>query len=81
MKNSEIITRLKSLKMPHGFTLTLKDDTHPGQFPFVQSFDFTEVHLKSDRTLLNVRIIHDDDDDHNNKVAQGALMIVESFID
>lgn len=79
MTNSEIINKLKSLKMPSDFTLTLEDAHYPGQWPFVAPFDYTKVRLESDYKILDVRIIHDDSDPCNNKIAQGALMIVEAF--
>lgn len=79
MTNSEIINKLKSLKMLSDFTLTLEDAHNPGLWPFLPPFDYTKVRLESDYKILDVRIIHDDDDPCNNKVAQGALMIVEAF--
>lgn len=84
MTNLEVIKKLKEHQsdMAEYFHLELKDDVDWIPFALNHMFThYTRVKLSSDsmKTILHVKIFHDDDDTANCQIAQAALKIVETF--
>ena len=84
MTNLEVIEKLKEYQsdMCESFHLELKDDVDWIPFSLTHMFThYTRVKLSSNsmKTILHVKIFHDDDDPANCQIAQAALKIVETF--
>lgn len=78
--NAKVLQEINLLKdrLNEGFTL----DTHFDQlFTLVRDYDLTEVTLRSSEiTILCVRIFHENVSQENNKLANAALQIIQTFV-